>query len=66
MELTPHTCVTEGCPYGGAYKTFIGPRSMTAGVCEAVYFHYARVSTEGDRVSHYCEGRKEGGKRRSV
>lgn len=57
----------RGGPYGGAYKTLIGPRSMPAGgVCEPIYFPYARVSTGADRVSHYCECRKERGKRRTV
>lgn len=50
----------------GADKTFIGPRSMTAGVCETFHVHYAGVSAGGDRVSHHCERRKEGGKRRTV
>lgn len=58
----------EGCPDRGAYKTFIGSRSMAAGLCVYVrlsIFIKGRETSKGDRVSHLCEVSEGGGGRES-
>ncbi len=38
--------IKEGCPYSEAYKTFIGPRSMAAGVCVCVWDYQFSLKVE--------------------
>lgn len=38
--------IREGCPYSGAYKTFIGPRSMAAGVCVCLWDYQFSLRVE--------------------
>lgn len=49
LESTIDTWIKDVCPYSGAYKTFIWPRSMAARVCVCVCVWDYQFSLRGEK-----------------